>query len=189
MELNDEIRIAAPREQVYAALNDIAILKETIPGCELLEQESPTNFSGTISAKVGPLKARFSGKAELEDVQPPVSYTLVGEGRGGPAGHAKVRATVTLEEQDQETLMRYAVKADIGGKLAQLGGPLVQRTAQKLAAEFFDNLNKALSVGASAAPAPASEEVRPLPPEGGGLTRWLWATAVAALVAGLWLTR
>jgi carbon monoxide dehydrogenase subunit G len=142
LELNQEIRINAPRERVFAALNDAGILQQAIPGCEEIEALSETEFVATVGAKVGPLKARFKGQVKLSDIVRPESYTLTGEGRGGPAGHAKVRANVRLVAEDDHTLLQYAVKADIGGKLAQLGGHLVQNTAQKLAAEFFRNFEK-----------------------------------------------
>ena len=144
MELKNEISINAPRERVFSALNDADILKQAIPGCEEIEAVSETQFTATVSAKVGPLKARFKGQVTLDDIVPPESYTLKGEGRGGPAGHAKVQAKVRLLEQGDATLLQYEVKADIGGKLAQLGGQLVQNTAQKLAAEFFKNFENVL---------------------------------------------
>ena len=150
MELNDEILIRAPREAVFAALTDAEILQASIPGCEELEALSDTEFSATVSAKVGPLKTRFKGQARMDDIVAPESYSLSGEGRGGPAGHAKVRASVKLAEQGPATRLSYDVNADIGGKLAQLGGALVQSTAKKLAQEFFNNLENAIGVDAEA---------------------------------------
>ncbi len=137
MELKDEIRINAPRAKVFAALNDPAILRQAIPGCEDLTATSPTEYTATVAAKVGPLSAKFKGSVTLADIVAPESYTLSGEGKGGPAGFAKVRAAVTLREAGAATFLGYSVKADIGGKLGQLGGGLVDRTAQKLAGEFF----------------------------------------------------
>lgn len=137
MELTDQIRINAPRALVFAALNDPEVLKQAVPGCEEMRAVSPTEFTATVAAKIGPLSAKFKGSVQLADVQAPVSYTLKGEGKGGPAGFAKVRARVELAEDGAATLLSYHVQADIGGKLGQLGGALVDRTAQKLAAEFF----------------------------------------------------
>lgn len=137
MQLTETIRINAPRERVFAALNDVEILRQAIPGCEAIEALSPTNFKATVSAKVGPLKARFTGAVLIADVVAPESYTLSGEGKGGPAGHARISSHVRLEAAGAATILHYDVKADIGGKLAQLGGHLVERTAQKLAGEFF----------------------------------------------------
>ena len=139
MELSEEIRINADRETVFAALNDIDILQRAIPGCESLEAISPTEFSGVVVAKVGPMKARFSGSVTLSDVVAPESYTLEGAGTGGVAGFAKMRTCVTLVDEGDSTLMRYEVKADIGGKLAQLGGALITKTSKKLAGVFFSN--------------------------------------------------
>lgn len=139
MDLTDDIRINAPRERVFAALNDPEILRQAIPGCEELNAASDTEYAAVVSSKVGPLKARFRGQVKLDDIKPPESYTLTGEGKGGPAGHAKIRAAVRLDEDGDATLMHYDVHADIGGKLAQLGGQLVQNTAKKLAGEFFTN--------------------------------------------------
>lgn len=138
MEMADHIRINAPRGTVFAALNDPEILKQAIPGCEELTAVSPTEFTATVAARIGPLSAKFKGGVTLADIQAPVSYTLSGEGKGGPAGFAKVRATVELAEEGTGTMLSYRVKADIGGKLGQLGGSLIDRTAQKLAGEFFE---------------------------------------------------
>ena len=137
MELKQQIRINAPRARVFAALNDPALLQQAIPGCEGLTESEPGNFEATVAAKVGPLSARFKGNMQVQDLNPPVSYTLVGEGKAGPAGHAKVRASVVLEEDGAGTLLNYEVKADVGGKLGQLGGAIIDRTAQKLAGDFF----------------------------------------------------
>ena len=137
MELKQQIRINASRARVFAALNDPALLQQAIPGCEGLTESEPGNFEATVAAKVGPLSARFKGNMQVQDLNPPVSYTLVGEGKAGPAGHAKVRASVVLEEDGAGTLLNYEVKADVGGKLGQLGGAIIDRTAQKLAGDFF----------------------------------------------------
>lgn len=145
MDLNEEIRIPAPRDVVFAALNDIAVLRQAIPGCEDLVQHSPTEFTATVAAKVGPLKARFTGQVQLSDIVSPCSYTLSGEGKGGPAGHVRVVSHVTLQEDGGATVLAYDVRAEIGGKLAQLGGALIQKTAEKLAREFFRNFEALLS--------------------------------------------
>jgi len=148
MEMTEEIRINAPREKVFAALNDIEILKQSIPGCERLEAISPTEFSATVVSKVGPLKARFTGGVTLSDIVAPESYTMIGEGKGGPAGFAKMRTQVHLRDDGDSTLMTYEVKADIGGKLAQLGGVLITKTSKKLAAVFFKNFEALVSESA-----------------------------------------
>jgi len=137
MEMHDTQRIAAPRATVYAALNDQEVLKQCIPGCEELEMISPTEMTATVVLRIGPVKARFKGAVELSDLVPPESYTISGEGKGGVAGFARGSARVVLTEEDGETLLQYDVKADIGGKLAQLGSRLIDSTAKKLATQFF----------------------------------------------------
>ncbi len=151
MEMHDSQRIAAPREAVYAALNDPEVLKQCIPGCEELEMVSPTEMNATVTLRIGPVKARFKGTVELTDLVPPESYSISGEGKGGVAGFAKGGAKVTLIEEGDETVLQYDVKADIGGKLAQLGGRLIDSTSKKLAGQFFKNFGAVLEerVGAS----------------------------------------
>ncbi len=142
MQLNDEIRIEAPREQVYAALNDLEILRKSIPGCEEIEQVSETELIATVVTKIGPIKARFKGQVTLSDLNPPNSYTISGHGKGGSAGFAKGGAKIALEEDGGATVMRYEVRIDVGGKLAQLGGRLIEGTAKKLADDFFTKFNQ-----------------------------------------------
>jgi carbon monoxide dehydrogenase subunit G len=168
MELKGQQLINAPRETVYAALNDPDVLKQCIPGCESLNKTSDTNMDATVAIKVGPVKAKFSGAVELTNLNPPESYTIVGEGKGGAAGFAKGKADVTLTEQGDQTLLDYAVHADVGGKLAQLGGRLLEGTAKKLSGEFFQKFGDVVGGGETAeaegvavaeAPAPAPEPV------------------------------
>ena len=138
MELADEIIIKAPKDQVYAALNDPEILKQCIPGCEDLIKHSDTELEARVVLKVGPVKARFSGDVQLDTEGAPDAFSLSGQGNGGAAGHAKGGADVTLTADGPDTtILRYEAKADIGGKLAQLGSRLIQSTARKLAARFF----------------------------------------------------
>jgi len=139
MELSDEVRIAAPKQVVYAALNDPEVLKQCIPGCEELIQHSPTDLEAKVVLKVGPVKARFAGTVELDQSGAPDAFSLTGEGKGGAAGFAKGGADVTLTEDGDETILRYEAKADIGGKIAQLGSRLIMGTAKKLSAKFFND--------------------------------------------------
>ncbi|MEK9722336.1 MAG: carbon monoxide dehydrogenase subunit G, partial [Rhodospirillaceae bacterium] len=118
MKMTEEIRIIAPREQVFAALNDPEILRQAIPGCQELEQTSDNQLTATVQAKVGPVKAKFQGAVTLSDIVPPESYTISGEGKGGPAGFAKGSAKVALEADGDATILRYEVDAEVGGKLA-----------------------------------------------------------------------
>ncbi len=144
MKLNDEIRIDAPRDEVFAALNDADILRRSIPGCEELEKISDTRFNALVRAKVGPVRARFRGEVTLSDLNPPESYTLAGQGKGGAAGFARGEASVQLTADGDATLLSYSVSATVGGKLAQLGGRLIDNAARKLAAEFFKNFQQAV---------------------------------------------
>lgn len=137
MELKDEIVINASKDRVYAALNDPEILRQCIPGCDELIQKSDTELEAKIVLKVGPVKARFSGEVELDKSGAPDHFSLTGQGNGGAAGHAKGGADVTLVADGDTTILTYDAKAQIGGKLAQLGSRLIQSTAKKLAAKFF----------------------------------------------------
>ena len=150
MEMKDSQRISAPREMVYAALNDPEILKECIPGCESLEMVSDTEMNATVVLRIGPVKARFEGTVELSDLVPPESYTITGEGKGGVAGFAKGGAKVHLVEDGDETVLDYDVQADIGGKLAQLGSRLIDSTSKKLAGQFFKKFGEVLEERAAA---------------------------------------
>lgn len=137
MELNDEITINAPIAQVYAALNDPEVLQQCIPGCEELIKHSDTELEAKVVLKVGPVKARFGGNVVLDTSGAPDAFSLTGQGNGGAAGNVKGGADVTLEEIDGITTLKYTAKADIIGKLAQLGSRLIQNTAKKLAKKFF----------------------------------------------------
>src|SRR3981189_2438897 len=138
MQMSDSQRIPASKEKVWAALNDPAILKQCIPGCEALDMSSPTEMTATVVFRVGPVKATFGGKVTLSAIDPPNSYRISGEGSGGVAGFAKGGAAVRLEAESPDvTILRYEVDAQIGGKPAQLGPTLLDSTAKKLAGEFF----------------------------------------------------
>jgi len=156
MKMTDEIRIEAPREQVYAALNDVDVLRRAIPGCEELERVSETELTATVRAKVGPVSARFKGGVTLSELNPPESYTISGEGKGGAAGFAKGRASVRLTEDGGATVLGYEVEADVGGKLAQVGSRLIEGTSKKLAGEFFESFRSIVAGEPEAAPAEAA---------------------------------
>ncbi len=158
MEMNEEIRIEAPRARVYEALNDPAILKECIPGCEELIQHSDTDLEARVTLKIGPVKARFGGKVTLDKTDAPGHFTLTGEGNGGVAGFAKGGAAVELIEDGDATVMRYAATVDIGGKIAQLGSRLINSTAQRLAKSFFEKFKDKVEGDVPAQLAVASEE-------------------------------
>jgi uncharacterized protein len=150
MDMTGERRIAAPRQTVWQALNDPAVLKASIPGCETLEKLSDTDMKATAAVKIGPISARFSGAVQLSELDPPNSYTIGGEGQGGVAGFAKGGAKVRLEDAGSDTLLRYEVHAQVGGKIAQLGARLIDATAKQMADAFFDRFSREV------APPPAS---------------------------------
>ena len=149
MEMNGEERIAAPRQMVWEALNDPDVLRECIPGCQSLEKSSDTEMSATVKIKIGPVSATFKGEVTLENINAPESYTIAGEGKGGIAGFANGGADVKLAEDGAETVLSYAVKAQVGGKLAQLGSRLIDSTSKKLAGQFFTKFNEVVSAKAA----------------------------------------
>ena len=175
MDMTGEYRIPAPRQRVWEALNDPEILKAAIPGCEELTKLSDHELEAKVKAKVGPVSATFNGRVTLNDLNPPESYRIAGEGKGGAAGYAKGGADVTLAEDGAGTILRYQAKADVGGKLAQIGSRLIQGTAKKMADDFFGRFSgivaerHAAEQPAAAAPveamaAPAAAPAPPAPP-------------------------
>lgn len=144
MEMNGSQRIAAPRDVVWNALNDPEILRRCIPGCEEVQKVSDTEFTAKVVAKVGPVSAKFAGKVTLSDLDPPNGYTITGEGSGGAAGFGKGGASVALAPDGDGTLLTYTAKAQVGGKLAQIGSRLVDATARKMADDFFTRFTAAV---------------------------------------------
>jgi len=141
MKLNGENIIQAPRMQVWEALNSSDVLKETIPGAQSVEQTSADEFEATVEIKIGPVKAKFKGKINLSDIDPPNGYKITGQGSGGAAGFAKGSAVVNLIDGDANTTkLVYDVDAQVGGKLAQVGQRLIQSASKTLADQFFNNL-------------------------------------------------
>jgi uncharacterized protein len=137
LELTGTKTIPAPREAVWRLLNDVAVLKAALKGCEELAWDGENLLRAVVRAKIGPMNARFKGKITLLDLTPPASYALVGEGQGGVAGFAKGRADVTLREGAGGTELAYTAKAIVGGKMAQLGQRLLDAAARKMAEDFF----------------------------------------------------
>src|ERR1051326_615514 len=145
MVMDGAVQLPAPREVVWAKLNDSEVLKICIPGCQSLEKLSDSEFQAVVVTKIGPVKAKFKGKVRLTDLDPPNGYRISGEGDGGVAGFAKGGATVTLTPQDGGALLSYHVDAQIGGKLAQLGQRLVNGVAKKMADQFFEKFAGAVA--------------------------------------------
>jgi carbon monoxide dehydrogenase subunit G len=190
MDMKGEYRIPAPQQAVWEALNDTETLKACIPGCETIDKTSDTEMTATVKAKVGPVSAKFKGKVTLSDLNPPNSYRISGEGQGGPAGFGKGGATVTLEQDGSDTVLRYEANAQVGGKLAQIGARLVDGAAKKIADEFFSNF--ATHVGGPSEPAAeaASGEApamtvnhEPAKPATKSISTATWVVGVVVVVA------
>lgn len=194
MKMNGEERIAAPRSQVWQALNDPEILRQCIPGCQSLEREAADRLRATVEIKIGPIGARLSGAVTLSDIDPPQGYTITGEGQGGTVGSAKGSAQVRLAEDGGGTLLTYEVDAQVGGRLAQLGGPIIDATAKQLAGKFFKRFGEVVGGPAQAELATAAVPASPIsagtplprPVSSQGLpVAWILAIAVAALAGFL----
>lgn len=187
MDLSGEYRILADRETVWRALNDPEVLKQCIPGCEELEKVSDTEFTAKVTSKVGPVRAKFTGKVTLSELDPPKSYKISGEGQGGAAGFARGGATVSLAEDGDVTVLTYTADAQVGGKLAQIGSRLIAGTARKLADEFFTTFAETVAPGAveeaeEAAPATAPAAA---PAAAGGMSPMVWVGGVVVAIVVL----
>ncbi len=203
MEMKGEQRIAASRTKVWEALNDAEVLRQCIPGCQSLDKDGD-RMKAVVEIKIGPIGARFNGAVTISDANPPESYRISGEGQGGTVGNAKGGAKVHLTEVEGGTLLAYEVEAQVGGRLAQLGGPIIDATAKQLAGRFFTKFGEVVAAPAVAAPAgaPAGGEASvaaavsgvaapqyvtaaPSAPTGGP---WGWvAVVVLAILSGYYL--
>lgn len=204
MQMTGEQRIAAPREKVWAALNDPDVLRQCIPGCQTLERDGEDRFNAVAEIKIGPIGARFKGDVELSEIDAPNGYTITGKGNGGVAGTARGGAKVRLSDDGAGTLVHYDVDAEVGGRMAQLGGPIIDATAKNLAAKFFNRFGEVVggdtpattvptAAGPSAEPRPAPTAVAPTAQPtiasstepASRTTLWGWIVAVlAAVLAG-----
>jgi carbon monoxide dehydrogenase subunit G len=151
--------IPAPPDAVWAALNDPEVLKGCIPGCERMEKTDPTHFQATATLKIGPMKATFKGNVALENLAPPHRATLKGEGQGGVAGFAKGEAEIILTPEGDGTVLAYTAKANIGGKLAQIGQRLIDGAAKQIADDFFTRFSAAVGANVVGSAGPAGEVV------------------------------
>jgi uncharacterized protein len=142
MEMTGEQFIPLPQQRVWEALNDPAILKSCIPGCESIDKVSGAEYKVVMTAAIGPVKAKFNGKLLLTDLNPPHSYSIAFEGSGGAAGFGKGAAQVSLLPESGGTRLTYKASASVGGKLAQIGSRLVDAAARKLADDFFNAFNE-----------------------------------------------
>ena len=154
MDMSGEYRIEAPIQTVWAAIQNPDILRATIPGCEELDKTSDTEMSAKVALKIGPVKAKFSGTVELQDLMPPNSLKIQGEGKGGIAGFAKGGAVVNLVASEGGTELSYEVEAKVGGKIAQLGSRLIDGVANKMADQFFSRFKEVVEDGSTATVSP-----------------------------------
>jgi len=203
MELTGEQLIPAPRDKVWAAINDPEILRQCITGAETVTKTSDTDFEATVQIKVGPVKARFKGKVSLSDLDPPNGCTISGEAQGGVAagfgkGSAEVRLTdAPVGAMPAGTRLTYAVKAQIGGKLAQIGARLIDGVAAKMAEDFFSKFNTIVTgpvADAALQEAPAVADMVPAQPPAaapqtaavtGGIPSWLWVVGLIVIVGAV----
>ncbi|HQN14427.1 MAG TPA: carbon monoxide dehydrogenase subunit G [Quisquiliibacterium sp.] len=164
MQLTSQQALPATPQQAWDALNDIDLLKQSIPGCETITATSDTSYEVLVAAAIGPVKARFKSKLQLLDVVPPQSYTMQFDGQGGPAGFGKGTAKVRLEPApDGTTVLHYDVNAQVGGKIAQVGSRLVDMAAQKIASDFFNNFTRVITEKYPPAPVAPTAEAAPAP--------------------------
>lgn len=182
MELQGERLISAPLDQTWAALNDPEILKACITGCESLERTGDDSFNASMAVKVGPVSARFKGHLKLSNVVPPTGYTIHFDGQGGVAGFGKGSADVSLAAEGAQTRLKYVAKAQVGGKMAQVGSRLVDAAAAKMTDDFFSAFETRL---APPVPAEAGQVPMPADTEKGNRGLW-WGLAVLAVLLLLW---
>jgi len=192
MDLKGEYRIPAPREAVWKALNDPEILKQSIPGCDEIQKLSDTEMTAKVTARVGPVKASFSGKVTLSDLDPPNGYKISGEGTGGVAGFAKGGADVRLkpDETGAGTILTYTATAAVGGKLAQIGSRLIEGTSKQMADQFFSKFAEIVTASAApagAAPAAPTSAAAAPPPAKRGLSPVVWVAGLIAIIVILLL--
>lgn len=193
MQMTGEERIAAPRATVWQALNDPDILRQCIPGCQSLEQEADGRLRATVEIRIGPIGARFNGAVSFSEVHAPNGYRITGQGQGGTVGHARGGAKVRLADEDGDTRLSYVVEAEVGGRLAQLGGPIIDATARQLAGKFFQRLNAVVSGEVASAPASATDmpaRAMPAPRAAAFAAPWGWIIALLlAIAAGFGIGR
>ncbi len=184
MDMTGEQKIAVAQSEVWRALNDPEVIKACVPGCESIEKKSDDEYHLTVTACVGPIKAKFKGKMKFSDVDPPNSYKLSFEGQGGAAGFGKGSASVRLSADGTGTLLEYSANASVGGKLAQIGSRMIDTASRKIADEFFANFN------ARVAPESATVEEKTAPVRTTKFPPWIWvATSAVIAAAAYFLSR
>ena len=181
MELTNTRTVPAPQAVVWAALNDPAVLKDCLPGCESIERVADDTWQVVIAARIGPVSARFTGHMAMSDIDPPAGYTLTFEGQGGAAGFANGEARVTLTPApNDQTMLHYVAKAQVGGKLAQIGSRLVDGAAAKMTDDFFARFVERVQVVPDAPDEGTGDGAGSLAPPGGA--PWIRYAAIAAII-------
>jgi carbon monoxide dehydrogenase subunit G len=187
MDLAGERLIPADLQRTWDALNDPDTLKACIAGCETLERTGDHSFRSVMAVKVGPVSARFNGKLDLTDVQPPRAYTMSFEGQGGAAGFGRGTSRVTLEPEGDSTRLRYTASAQVGGKMAQIGSRLVDAAARKMTEDFFTAFEERLRSTAPAGTAVVEAVVEAAPAAAAGAARTVWWIVAGIVIAAvLW---
>ncbi|WP_043422472.1 CoxG family protein [Cupriavidus basilensis] len=158
MEMTQTRQLPIAQQTAWEALNDTALLKQCIPGCESIEPDGDNAYLVALTAAVGPVKARFKGRMALQDIQAPDSYTIQFDGQGGVAGFGKGTAAVTLAPEGDATVLTYTVTAQVGGKIAQIGSRLVDAAARKMADTFFDRFTAAVSGSGAQGDEPGADD-------------------------------
>lgn len=190
MDMQGSRQLAITQQQAWDALNDPAVLKACIPGCDKVEPTGENQYAIGMSVKVGPVAAKFAGKISLNDIVPPKSYSINFEGQGGAAGFGKGNSAVTLTPNDAGCLLDYTVHASVGGKIAQLGQRLIDGVAKSMAEDFFKRFDQAMQTAYPAAYAVQAEAVATLPAvpnsskeaASSGIPIWVWI-GIAAVIA------
>ncbi len=183
MDMQASRSLAVTQQQAWEALNDPEILKACIPGCDRLESTGELAYAVGMALKIGPVSAKFSGKIQLSDMQPPASYTLTFEGQGGVAGFGKGTAQVNLVPTDTGCDLNYTVHAQVGGKIAQLGQRLIDGAAKSLAEDFFKRFEAATAERFAAASEPTEPAAAASPePEASSRSNTGWIVLAAAVV-------
>ena len=191
MEITGQYQISASQERVWHALNDAEILRASIPGIESLEKKSDTEFIASLTAKIGPVKAKFKGAVTLTELKPPHSYKIIGEGKGGAAGFAKGVCQVNLDAKGENTVLRYNADVQVGGKLAQIGSRMISGAAKKLTDDFFSGLVEQLEQDSESKTLQSDEKKQtdaPKPtmlPERPAIRPVFWIVGLLSIVAAL----
>ena len=199
MDMQGSRQLAITQQQAWDALNDPAVLKACIPGCDKVEPTGKNQYAIGMALKIGPVSAKFAGKIVLSDIVPPASYTLNFEGQGGAAGFGKGNSAVLLKPNDAGCELSYTVHASVGGKIAQLGQRLIDGVAKSMAEDFFKRFDDAMRTAYPAAYAVKEDAIKEIAghavstgttaKNGSGFPLWLWIAGAVAVVGFVWLVK